>query len=110
MQKEVDDVHDFYPIVKTCEICKFCRYSQRSEPDLHSFAARLPVSRAPSRGQVAQKLQGWSAICPGLIHLFSLSFAHTGVLWVCEQNLTRPLAKHLANVKKMLYIAITLKK
>lgn len=23
MQKEVDDVHDFYPIVKTWEICKF---------------------------------------------------------------------------------------
>ena len=23
MQEEVDDVHDFYPIVKTCEICKF---------------------------------------------------------------------------------------
>ena len=34
MQKEVDGVHDFYPIVKTCEIYKFCRYSQRSEPDL----------------------------------------------------------------------------
>lgn len=58
MQKEVDDVHDFYPIVKTCEICKFCRYSQRDEADLHSFAARLPVSRAPSRGQVAQNCKG----------------------------------------------------
>ena len=62
-----------------------------------------------AEGKWPKTARGDSAICPGPIHLFSLSFAHAGALWVCKQNLTCPLAKCLANVKKMLYIAITLK-